>query len=144
MGLDMHLNGKLYFYESKIPDSIVVTYPSLNGFELREMTFQVGYWRKANAIHRWFVENVQNNVDDCGTYDVSLTQLSELLTIVDMVLEDHSKAETLLPSMGGFFFGTTNYDEHYFRDLKYTKELLEDIVNKPDMHKCYLTYQSSW
>ena len=28
---------------------------------------EVGYWRKANAIHGWFVRNVQNGKDDCGT-----------------------------------------------------------------------------
>ena len=26
---------------------------------------QVGYWRKANQIHNWFVENVQDGEDDC-------------------------------------------------------------------------------
>lgn len=26
---------------------------------------EVGYWRKANAIHMWFVDNVQNGEDDC-------------------------------------------------------------------------------
>ena len=26
---------------------------------------EVGYWRKANAIHKWFVDNVQDGNDDC-------------------------------------------------------------------------------
>ena len=39
---------------------------------------EVMYWRKANAIHRWFVENVQNDVDDCGEYKVSRKQLEDL------------------------------------------------------------------
>ena len=38
----------------------------------------VGYWRKANQIHRWFVENVQKGIDDCGYYRVSLKQLLAL------------------------------------------------------------------
>lgn len=38
----------------------------------------VAYWRKANAIHRWFVENVQDGEDDCGDYYVSHEQLTEL------------------------------------------------------------------
>ena len=42
---------------------------------------EVGYWRKANAIHKWFVENVQNDVDDCGYYEVSKENLEELLDI---------------------------------------------------------------
>ena len=47
---------------------------------------EVGYWRKANAIHRWFVENVQNGEDDCGEYRVSHEQMQELLDRVNKVL----------------------------------------------------------
>ena len=39
----------------------------------------VGYWRKANQIHNWFVENVQDGIDDCGTYEVTEKQLVNLL-----------------------------------------------------------------
>ena len=28
------------------------------------------YWRKANAIHGWFVKNAQQGIDDCRTYSV--------------------------------------------------------------------------
>ena len=38
----------------------------------------VGYWRKANAIHKWFVDNVQDGKDDCGDYDVSREDLIRL------------------------------------------------------------------
>lgn len=39
----------------------------------------VGYWRKANQIHNWFVENVHGGIDDCGTYEVTEAQLVNLL-----------------------------------------------------------------
>lgn len=39
----------------------------------------VGYWRKANAIHNWFVEKVQDGRDECQESDVSREQLKELL-----------------------------------------------------------------
>lgn len=42
---------------------------------------EVGYWRKANQIHNWFVENVQGGVDDCSSYIVSKEQVEELLDI---------------------------------------------------------------
>lgn len=42
--------------------------------------FTAAYWRKANAIHRWFVENVQGGNDDCGDYYVSRDQLANLRT----------------------------------------------------------------
>lgn len=42
---------------------------------------EVGYWRKANAIHNWFVENVQNGEDDCWSYAVTKEQIEELLEL---------------------------------------------------------------
>lgn len=65
MGLDMYL------------------YQELQGAD----SVQIGYWRKANAIHRWFVENVQDGNDDCGEYEVSADQLRELLELCRKVLE---------------------------------------------------------
>lgn len=50
----------------------------------------VAYWRKANAIHNWFVENIQNGVDDCGTYEVTKEKLEELLHTCTVV-KCHSK-----------------------------------------------------
>lgn len=46
----------------------------------------IGYWRKANQIHNWFVTNVQDGEDDCGEYEVSKEQLEELLDICREVL----------------------------------------------------------
>ena len=46
-----------------------------------------GYWRKANAIHAWFVEHVQDGVDDCGYYLVIDEQLQELLDTVNTILK---------------------------------------------------------
>lgn len=45
------------------------------------------YWRKANAIHQWFVENVQDGNDDCGDYYVCWGKLEKLLELVNKVLE---------------------------------------------------------
>lgn len=39
----------------------------------------VAYWRKANHIHGWFVENVQDGEDDCGTYEITRAHLQNLL-----------------------------------------------------------------
>lgn len=38
----------------------------------------INYWRKANAIHGWFVDNVQNGVDDQGNYAVTVEQIRSL------------------------------------------------------------------
>lgn len=40
---------------------------------------QVGYWRKANEIHNWFVENVQDGIDDCDYHHEVTEEMLELL-----------------------------------------------------------------
>ena len=48
---------------------------------------EVGYWRKANQIHKWFVENIQDGVDDCDYHrEVTEEDLRELLHTCRMVL----------------------------------------------------------
>lgn len=49
---------------------------------------EVGYWRKANAIHLWFVENIQNGVDDCDYHrEVREEDLRELLDVCQRVFD---------------------------------------------------------
>ena len=49
---------------------------------------EIGYWRKANQIHKWFVDNVQGGEDDCGYHDeVTKEVLENLLAICKKVLE---------------------------------------------------------
>lgn len=100
------------------------------------------YWRKANAIHNWFVINVQDCKDDCEIYPVTKQQLQQLLNLCTEVLNDYTKAEELLPTTCGFFFGSTDYNDMYFEDLIYTKENLEKILNNDNTK--YLYYWSSW
>lgn len=138
---------------------------------------EVGYWRKANQIHNWFVNNVQAGQDDCGTYEVTKDQLEELVAVCNEVLEscklengtvangqyldsscnefvtvledgqyivDSSVAERLLPTISGFFFGSENYDEYYLDAVKYTAELINELLNTTDFENEIIMYHSSW
>lgn len=49
------------------------------------------YWRKANQIHKWFVDNVQDGNDDCGRYYVSKDNLKNLLDTINSLFEKVSK-----------------------------------------------------
>ena len=75
---------------------------------------EVAYWRKANAIHKWFVDNVQSGKDDCDSYEVSREQLVKLLGDCEQVKAHNELAEELLPTQSGFFFGSIEYDKWYF------------------------------
>jgi len=103
---------------------------------------KIGYWRKANAVHQWFVDNCQNGEDDCRDAYVSREKLEELLSVTKEVLADHSKADELLPTQSGFFFGSTEYDEYYFQDLELTVKILENALSMSD--EWDFGYQSSW
>lgn len=113
----------------------------------RKQITEVGYWRKANAIHKWFVDNVQDGVDDCGDYEVSEEHIQKLLqtckTVVTNGKLDKEKAQTLLPPQAGFFFGSTDIDEGYEQDLLHTISILEPLQNF-DFKRNKLLYCSSW
>lgn len=110
-------------------------------------TIQVAclYWRKFNALHNWFVKNVQEGEDDCGTYYVYSKNLEELLEVLSKIKEDNSLAKELLPTSQGFFFGNSDYDDYYFSEIDRTHkditELLEDYKNQTDYE---LYYRASW
>jgi hypothetical protein len=68
-------------------DFVSTSVPTVKSERVKYVVEDIGYWRKANAIHLWFVKNVQNGVDDCGEYYVSKDQLQDLLDTVNTVLE---------------------------------------------------------
>lgn len=111
---------------------------------------EVGYWRKANAIHRWFVENVQDGVDDCEMYVVEKEALETLLDVCKTVLDAQHKDEfeniamRWLPTQDGFFFGGTDYDNWYIADLEDTINIIEKVLAETDFDNEVITYQSSW
>jgi hypothetical protein len=110
------------------------------------LSLEVMYWRKVNAVHDWFVREVQDGTDDCKTYHVSKDKLAELLEICKRVVDkqDGAVSSELLPSASGFFFGGTDYDEDYYEGLLWTIEGIERILTNPAYEGMDFYYQSSW
>lgn len=152
MGLDMYLEKHHYVkrWDYMKPEELYdVTVgkggkpvPSIKPERISSVVEQVGYWRKSNAIHAWFVANVQDGTDNCGTYGVAREQLQTLLNVVKEVLKDRDKASELLPTQSGFFFGGTDYDQYYFDDLIDTEKMLTGLLQEDDDDDFY--YHSSW
>jgi hypothetical protein len=150
MGLDMYLEKRTYVrqWEHQTPEEQYNVEVTKGGkpvkIDPKRVTYvieEVGYWRKQNQIHQWFVENVQNGEDNCAEYCVSKGQLEDLLEICKKILNDNSLAEELLPTASGFFFGGTEYDEWYFDGIQNTIEILEGVLS--DTTADYY-YSSSW
>ena len=149
MGLDMYLTAKVFIRKDKDRYDIGVAlkdFDDFKGLDIKPeyVEFEVAYWRKSNAIHQWFVDNVQRDVDNCRPHGVNMEDLKKLLAVVCVVLDDHSKAGDLLPTQNGFFFGGTDYDEWYFKDLEYTKEKLTEITTNKSYDGLEFVYCSSW
>lgn len=102
----------------------------------------IGYWRKANAIHQWFVVNCQDGNDDCRSAYVSREKLTELKALCEKVVLQPAMAGEELPTQQGFFFGGTEYDEWYFSDIKDTIKIIDNCLQMPIDWDFY--YHSSW
>jgi hypothetical protein len=146
MGLDMYLSAKRYMWynEKELKQSVAQAFPDLpEGVEPSQVEFKVGYWRKANAVHKWFVDNVQGGNDDCGDYWVSEQNLNKLLSLCKQVVEDPSLGPSLLPTQSGCFFGNTDYGDWYMQDIADTIEIVERALLMREQGYD-LEYHSSW
>ena len=104
---------------------------------------EVMYWRKFNALHKWFVDNVQEGVDDCKESFVDESDLKMLLETLTYVLENKDSAETILPPAQGFFFGSDDIDEYDWEEVKSTIIQLKDLLEEDNKGASFY-YRSSW
>jgi len=160
MGLDMTLSRKHYVQNWEHNEDKYAVSVKLNGKPLPTMgkvTYveeEAIYWRKANAIHRWFVDKLSDGVDDCLPIQVSIEGLTDLRDKCYEVLNwghDEEKASEILPTSSGFFFGGTEYDEYYFEQIKETADNLDRLLKEHDKLKRYNNghsveywYRASW
>ena len=103
MGLDMYLyaekyisgydyemvNGEMQRKDNPVHDLLigVSDMHTLPSAEYGGVTISkaVGYWRKANAIHGWFVRELADGVDKCQRIDV---RRSDLVTLRDLCVNE--------------------------------------------------------
>jgi hypothetical protein len=89
---------------------------------------QVGYWRKANQIHNWFVDAVQNGEDDCRYHnEVTKEILEDLLDTCETVLKNSELVEGQIQNGYHFEHGEMvpdMCDGKYIKDPSIAMELL--------------------
>lgn len=107
---------------------------------------ELAYFRKVNFLIP-FIEDYYDitELENCEEIELDKYCIEELIIRCKQVLEDNSKAEELLPVEGGFFFGSTEYDQGYFEDVQLVKDtclnLLEEFSSLKDGE--YITF-SIW
>lgn len=160
MGLDMHLQRTTYVQnwpKTKPEDRIeMILYGNTRGIDPEKITYimeEVGYWRKANAIHAWIVNNCADEADDRHHNPVHLympkEKLEELHKLACFVLgsKNDPNAEQIalkhLPPADGFYFGSKEIGEWYWQYIKDTVNILAEVL-KSDFSRSEITYLANW
>ena len=157
MGLDMYLYREQYVSGYKFNDEsdtraydLILEAIGLDRFDTSPhatVSICVAYWRKANAIHKWFCD-LDGGRDECQRIPVNVEQLRQLRYLCDSVLLQPAIAQDVLPPQSGFFFGSNEIDEWYMDDMKHTitqiDNALKDIPIDASPWDYSFIYQASW
>lgn len=157
-----------------ITDTLGITHlrEKLSGMTSLSVDVHVAYWRKVNAVHSWFVNNVQGGKDECQRSYVDREHLQTLVDICKQILAtvnkgepveqgyappfqgtfttypnltlDTALADRLLAPKQGFFFGSYDYDYWYVVGLEETVKQIQDVLTEPAFDLCEFYYQASW
>lgn len=102
------------------------------------------YWRKANAIHNYIIQQHADGIDECQPISLNredLHILSRLCRLLVFFRNERLNA-MILPTKSGFFFGSLEYDEYYYEDLQYTADKIDEALKDEDAEE--FEYQASW
>lgn len=161
MGLDMYLSARKYIGRNDYSDreNIKVNpefdmmaslapegmtkYSDFGGIQV---SYPIGYWRKANAIHGWFVNECGGGVDECQDIFVPREKLVELRDLCKSAIKQPAMAGEVLPPTEGFFFGSSEIDEYYIQDLSDTVTMIDHILSAiPESDwEWEFIYRASW
>ena len=124
------------------------------------LEYNAAQWRKANAIQRWMNDELAGgDMENCQSYPIDSDKLDQLrndcMAVLSMnsnplankkMVEELAEKRGLYP-MEGFFFGTYEFDEWYFRDLEYTVAVIDRLDKagalNPDSDVTF-TYRAWW
>jgi hypothetical protein len=143
MGLDMDLYISIDGYDIKSPTTISVGERQVTIDNNCYIKKNIAYWRKANAIHRWFINMCAEGIDDCQDVYVSTADLKLLLYTCERVKDNNNLAEELLPTLEGFFFGSVEYDDYYYEMIDYTIKTIKEVLDYYGEGFSFI-YRASW
>lgn len=137
MGLDMYLEGRKF-----LPTNWNRTE---EGFRVKEVTVELGYWRKHPNLHGYIVETFAEGRDECQDIELSAENIEQIIAAV--------KAKEL-PHTTGFFFGASEgtqeeIDEDvaiFEKALAWLRSFERSEDQKPPAEEVWpsVVYRASW
>ena len=143
-----------------------------DNFLSKQTRYQIGYWRKFNALQTFFQNRVDSDYELCHGIYVYEDTIKDLISRFNKILKDIKTCETgeiqycngwvngektyatakvyksevakdLLPPGAGFFYGSQEIDEWYVEDIKYSLKLFKKALEL--MKLGYdIIYEASW
>ena len=86
---------------------------------------EVAYFRKINFLVRFFGDR-GFDIPKQTPLEITKGMCEELAERCRTVLNDVTTCKELLPTMSGFFFGSTDYNNYYIHDVE---EVLKELEN---------------
>jgi hypothetical protein len=99
--------------------------------------------RKENHIHAAIADITHSKVRNCDYLLLSKENVQSLVTRLATVHAEPTSAQAVLPPQEGFFFGGTDINEWYFKDIEQELEDFTAILNEWDESSCY-AYWAWW
>lgn len=102
---------------------------------------KTNYFIKYNFLYGFF-EKREGWCEEPRICIIYKEDIEELVKRLKTVNDDHSKAEELLPTNDGFFFGSLDYDEYYFECINNCLNEMEILLRTMDEHSKMMVYFS--
>lgn len=104
----------------------------------------IAYFRKVNFLYKFFEHKID---DESQSAMVTREDLETLISYCERILnaKDEDKvdiAKELLPTRSGFFFGSIDYNEWYFYDVKDVMSKMKNLLNYIDDNFIWVVF--SW
>lgn len=108
----------------------VMTFPALKQQLERDINgfyqYEDAYFRKANFLFAYF-ENKGTMLEDRFSI-VTKEDVEDIIKRCEYVLEDHNVADAELPTRAGFFFGSTEHDKWYYKQVENCHEQMKEYL----------------
>ncbi|ELY7488245.1 hypothetical protein SOJ85_000890 [Cronobacter turicensis] len=102
---------------------------------------RVGYFRKVNTLLNWIdkhVALVRNQV----LSEVTKAHLQALLSDLQSLTPDNCGA--VYPTIDSFFYGYTDYGEHYWKDVRAFTRWVKETLETFDFERDRLLFYAWW
>lgn len=109
-----------------------------------EKDIEVAYWRKHNALLNFIEQMLEKPIENTVPQPLTKENLEEILEVSKAIYYRQADPDTIMPTIRGFFFGSTDYDEGYFHDAKITVEQISEILSDTNFDEEEIYFWAWW